>query len=946
MEKDKNIAFVIIKLAIIIIILFIGISILLIPDLFKFVSLDYEINDFCQTYQNYSNGDLDHLVCDNKFKKKKIIFLLIDSLPYDALYYCHNLKETKLTNLFRAAGIEYKQSGALFETILTGKFSRNYLASIPMKMDNIQKQLYNANLSIFYYLREFPLYTLLNKSIIDVFENYNGEIIPLLTLCPIEKEPFESFREIIITNYVDESGIFFKKGLTKEILYEKANEKLKSEFGKIRKKFNECFSKREFNSIIFFTDTIDHIIHTSHRDSPLSIFSIYFLEQYVKELINWINEEHGEYALALVSDHGGQLYFGEDALCNHGCNSLGNEAIFFIYTKELGENYEKYKTIFDNEEIPIVSLNDFSCTFMQAVKNANLPLESTCTPRYIGNDKLIMFTTVKSKEIQLKKYLEKLIKKYPELRNNYQKKYDNKLKKNKFISYFKNNDSIYQAEQKLYDEYMNYLITIQDELFSDVVKSGQNELYYLVIYIILIFLIIAFLYFVRQLIFLTKEKVFSDMKKSGENKNPFLTKIVTYTYILVIILLIEPIICLIYNNSINISYYIRISKFLKFFFVLLLFLIVVHVNKVKRTSYNMLIFNFTFIITLNLIATKIRLFTSLDKYIYTQSRSDFFKVYFSYPLFMIYLFLEFYNDRNKYLSKKYKIRYIYILIPYIIILSYYMLCFDIDVTIKNDFGNSPEKIKLLKRIYIMIFILLLFIKPFMENEQNYNNLIISSEMINLKLYLFIMINFISVELERILMILFFNIILLYLCYFFNKEKDLFIRMIYIFLIVCYPQINFIANQGTYTMDTGIKVTIKCPSKWADDRPILMGVIFVVEKFRYDIMSVGYIFGLIKITKKKIMNYYTELIRLIHTIQLLAILICFVYFVKKERERNYIQILYLIATYTIPIIIFDLTFLLNYIIYKIINLISKYTFNEEYKKLEKLNIDADLEHYKL
>ena len=57
-------------------------------------------------------------------------------------------------------------------------------------------------------------------------------------------------------------------------------------------------------------------------------------------------------------------------------------------------------------------------------------------------------------------------------------------------------------------------------------------------------------------------------------------------------------------------------------------------------------------------------------------------------------------------------------------------------------------------------------------------------------------------------------------------------MIYMILIICYPEIHFIANQGTYTMDTSIKVTNKCPSKWADDRPIVMGVIFVVDKFRF------------------------------------------------------------------------------------------------------------------
>ena len=422
------------------------------------------------------------------------------------------------------------------------------------------------------------------------------------------------------------------------------------------------------------------------------------------------------------------------------------------------------------------------------------------------------------------------------------------------------------------------------------------------------------------------------MQKADENRNPFFPKIVSYTFIIVVILLIEPLMCLIYKDSKNISYYIRISIFMKFLFALFLVIIATLLNKVKRDRYKKLIFNIVFIIIVNLITTKIEIFSSLDKYISTQTRSDFYKIYFSYPLFIAYLCLEFYSERNYYLSKIYKIRYIYVLIPYTIILSYFMLCFDIGVTIKNDFGNSPEKIKLLKTIYIMTFLLLLFIKPFIQKENNSNNKVISSVQINLKFFLFIMISFICVELERILMILFFNIIMFYLCYYFKKEKDPFIKIIYVFLIACYPQMNYISNQGSYSIDTGIKVTIKCPSKWADDRPILMGIIFVIDKFKYDIMAVGYSFCLIKIRSKKIINYYIEFIRLLHTIQLLGIVICFLYFIKIEREENYLQILYIITVHIIPIVIFDVAFLVNYIIYKIINLISKNISIDKYKRI--------------
>ncbi len=168
---------------------------------------------------------------------------------------------------------------------------------------------------------------------------------------------------------------------------------------------------------------------------------------------------------------------------------------------------------------------------------------------------------------------------------------------------------------------------------------------------------------------------------------------------------------------------------------------------------------------------------------------------------------------------------------------------------------------------------------------------------------------------------------------------MFLKMIYIILIIWYPQIHFIGNQGTYTMDTSIKATLKCPSRWADDRPIVMGVIFVVNKFRFHFMTFGYLFSLVKTTKKKIMNYYTEFIRLISIIQLFFVVLCFLYYVKKEREGSYIQILYLNATQVIPILLFNFIFIINYAIQKILNAIFEINLDTKYKALT--NIDEDL-----
>jgi len=83
MPKEKPLLLIVLKLIFIIPLLLLGVCILFIPELFESINLDYEFNDYCQTNHNLSKNNLDYLVCDNKFKKEKIIFLFIDSLPFD-----------------------------------------------------------------------------------------------------------------------------------------------------------------------------------------------------------------------------------------------------------------------------------------------------------------------------------------------------------------------------------------------------------------------------------------------------------------------------------------------------------------------------------------------------------------------------------------------------------------------------------------------------------------------------------------------------------------------------------------------------------------------------------------------------------------------------------------------------------------------------------------------
>ena len=926
---ENTCVFIFLEIFFILAIIALGVSLLLNVDLTKSINLKEETNDFCQSLSDSTNNSsLDLLACDNKFKKKKIILLLIDSLPFDNLLILTDFNKTNITGFFRGKGLNYKQSGALFETILTGKFSRNY-AALPMAFDSLPQQFKNANMSVSYQIRNFPLGQLINKNLMPKYEFVQGEVNPLSRFCEGNIKFFEDYNEKIKQNFVDNSTSSFKKGLDKDILYNRSYEELKNEFDKMHKYYTSCFSKINFYSVVYFTDCLDHYIHTSYKNYPLNIFKIFYAEQVIKQIIKWINEEHGEYALAVASDHGGQIYYGEDSLCNHGCNHPGNEAFLFVYTKELGENYEKFKMKNKDNEIPIISLNDFPCIIAQLLKDVNLPLEATCTPRFIGNDPIIKFSSIKSKEIQLKQYIEKLNNKYPKLFKKYYIKYNKKLNEHKFNGFFKDLNSINQIEDKIFDEYRDYIINVQKELFSDAIKASHNKMYNIIFYIFAFIFIGGFIFYFRKLIKINvknlaiEKQITQNIKeKNNQSENVSLNGSVKYIIMIFILLIFDSIICLIFHKSLNISNFINFAIFCKYIGILIITVINFINNSKCKNNFNRVIYILLFIIILHLIMNYIEIYTYLEKNVNNDSKSSFIKFYLSYPILFLYAVIELYSMRNYYF---FKIRYVYLISLYLIISSFYMIKYD--KTLKIHMGaKEPETILLMRRIYLMIFSLLLFIKT-LKKKKNEINKIIPNVIFNSKLFFIVLINFICMETERVPMVLFMNFILFYLCKCFKKEKDVFLKLIYLFIIVCYPQIFFIGNQGTYTMDLSIKVNLKVPSKWADDLPIISGIIFTIHKLKYHIISSTYVFSLFKRTKKKSMNYFSAVAKLMYIIPFLAKIICFLYFFQNEIEYSYIQTLFLIATDSIQLLLYDLNYLINYGCYKLIRIIYK-----DYEKL--------------
>ena len=428
----------------------------------------------------------------------------------------------------------------------------------------------------------------------------------------------------------------------------------------------------------------------------------------------------------------------------------------------------------------------------------------------------------------------------------------------------------------------------------------------------------------------TKTELFEN---ENNNENILSKKLVRYFIIIFIILISDSIICFLFSKTLNISNYINFSVFFKYISLLLIMLIVTYWNNLQnKKNYRKIIYIISFIIVLNMTMSFIKIYSVIDKNTNTQAKSDFIKIYITYPLLIIYAFLEFYFSGSYYIFKKCKIKYNYIIIPYLIISSYYMIKYDISVK-QHMPPNEPQTITFMRRIYYSIFMLLLFIKPLQLIDKKIK---LSNVIFNTKLFLIVIINFICIETERVIIILLYLYIMFYLCDCYKKEKDIFLKLIYIIIISCYPQISFIGNQGTYSMDSSIKITIKCPSKYADDLPVIMGIIFATHKFKYFILSSSYLFSIYKRSKNKSMDFFSEFVRLIFLIQLYAMVICYLYFLKNEIEHSYIQLLFLIATKAIPLFLYELNYLINLALYLLLKKICKINDIDSYQKLETID----------
>ena len=297
--------------------------------------------------------------------------MFFDGLAFDEISYLYKTKQNtgafyKITTDF------FRQSGALHEIFLTGKFSRNFLAS-KTKIDNLLYQLNHTNYPIKFRGSEYPLYYLGGGKLAN-FENYfennyiDRDAFPFSILCPSSSGSiFYPIKfSYPLSNEFD--NLDFDRNKFMEALDLNYSSNLQT--GTI----NSCFQSAEVccsdnsKNLIYYTQIIDAFNHGYSKEHPKAFAASYAINKGIIKIMEWI-DENPEYVLILLSDHGGQTYLGEDNYCNHGCLNPGNEGVLFIYMK----NFDVIKPAQTTETITTFEVSNI---ISQVIENINIPLES------------------------------------------------------------------------------------------------------------------------------------------------------------------------------------------------------------------------------------------------------------------------------------------------------------------------------------------------------------------------------------------------------------------------------------------------------------------------------------------------------------------------------------------------------------------------------------------
>jgi len=298
---------------------------------------------FSQNYAakaSFRDNLIQQLIYYNKFIKKNNPAERSDhsyrNLNENKSHRSHSYNKERLRNTDEINKSENTEEFLTFSSILSqGEGNEKNSTNISKTISNNapQKTISLTSKSLGFEGIVFPLYNLFLKHRAKRFDyvkiHKKSEKGIFQGICNYHKDFLPKGKEFVNVKEMKEkypNNNFENKDEIKEIL---ENTYLENHFSQ------DYFSKNcvknflDYDRSIYVTSSLDVMNHHYSKFKIEDIIEATKAQIFILEAAKWV-DSHPEYALIVLSDHGGQSYPTEDNFCNHGCME-DNEGIFFAY---------------------------------------------------------------------------------------------------------------------------------------------------------------------------------------------------------------------------------------------------------------------------------------------------------------------------------------------------------------------------------------------------------------------------------------------------------------------------------------------------------------------------------------------------------------------------------------------------------------------------------------
>ena len=845
------------------------------PEKFLNYDLNNISNDYCQKY-NSSMNNLEKYACENDFKKSKIIYLQFDAIANDHFHEIIKLHKYNITHFKTIKLTGYKKSPRCHEMHFTGHFSRN-IPFYPIQRDNILLQMKNIGMKIVYLGEEKPIFKIIShQNVFDSYKVFNKseQKFPFQGICSnLNASKFNS-KELneSLKKFSDQIG-----KVKDEFLNEKdfpVYDEIEKFISKNDMNVSNC---KEFMNIInedknlFYFYSIDDINHFYFKYHWMCYESLYVIENMLIKFMEFV-DDHPEYILVSSSDHGGQKYYGEDNYMNHGTDEYNNYPFHFFYTKELKDKYDEWKTGIQN-----ITVEKIAVTLPQLIKGINIPLEATDFPLIIGNNNTFRIAACKSKEFQLRSFMEKYVEKYEQNKNIFNK-IIKKLNESEFVKNIDEN----KFDENYKEKYYEFLKEIQDEIFMTVYNYHKDG--FLLFFLKSIFCL--FLYFIYYNTSNLYKKLFE--KKDFSFFNIF--------FILFIFLFLNfDNFSLIFNNDTIYNILIK-SRILNYIFILIFFIIILIKEKItfKENLFSYFIY-LIIILIFSYLTKKFDLFIKMKIFFLYKPFNKIIDLIITVPLSFLLTNIMINNFKSYYFKNKKNS--IYLLFA-ILNLFFHILIFIYDLNSHSFLKTRTNSILyfiILPILFIILICVVLFCFPYYlklnHSFINENEILYKKEVLFplFKLAYYYYHFYISDMTEKFFLVIFIIPFLEFSVYLFNKidEKINKYKVFYVLMIIIHIDLSFILFQKYYTFDVTIKESLNktIASENGVVYPMTGGIIIGAHILKYYLLLACYLISLFKLEFNKFINNDTNIIFILLKIQLCSVLATLFILINKKGVEN-------------------------------------------------------------